>query len=191
MGRARAWHLLTFVVATFAVVLQLVLVWQGHNVLDETNRPDLDTRLVRFVRNFTILSNALVAVTTGALALGHDLAGRTWRVLRLNAVVSIAVTGLVHWFLLRPLLDLDGADYWADKLLHVIVPLLAVAGWLLFGPRARVSRTDLVPSAIYPGLYMVYTLPGGAGRGARLIVLLVVLSLGALALDRRLPGEGA
>ena len=44
MSRDRMFHLLTFVVAAFAVVLQLVLVIQGHNVLDEENRPDAGTR---------------------------------------------------------------------------------------------------------------------------------------------------
>ncbi len=45
------------------------------------------------------------------------------------------MTGLVHFVLLRPLLDLEGADYVADKLLHMAVPVLAVAGWAAFGPR--------------------------------------------------------
>lgn len=209
MGRARAWHVLTFLVAAVAVVFQLVLVWQGHNVLDEVNRPDLATRLVRFISYFTILSNILVAVTELTLAAGADRDTRVWRVLRLNAVVAIAVTGLVHWFLLRPLLDLEGADWWADKLLHVVVPLLAVVGWLLFGPRGRVGTADLLPSAIYPGAYMVYTLVRGElvewypypfidvnehGYGVVLanalgvVLLLVVLSYGAVWLDRRLSG---
>jgi hypothetical protein len=39
----RAWHLLTALVTGFALVLQLVLVWQGHAVLDEHNPPGLST----------------------------------------------------------------------------------------------------------------------------------------------------
>ena len=35
--------------------------------------------------------------------------------LRIAAVSGITVTGLVHWFLLRPLLHLDGADFVADN----------------------------------------------------------------------------
>ncbi len=207
MDRARAWHLLTFLVTAFAVVFQLVLVWQGHAVLDEVDPPDLGTRLVRFFSYFTILSNLLVAWSALTLAVGADSDTTLWRVLRLNAVVSIAVTGLMHWFFLRPLLDLDGADYWADKLLHVVVPLLAVAGWLVFGPRNRVSGADLLPSAIFPGLYMLYTLVRGELvewypypftdvnehgyavvllNGVGVVAMVVVLSLGGLWLDRRL-----
>ena len=75
--------------------------------------------------------------------------------LRLNAVVGITVTGLVHWFLLRPILDLSGIDYWTDKLLHVAVPLLAVIGWVAFGPRDRVRRSDLLPSLAFPVLWLM------------------------------------
>lgn len=210
MSPARGWHLLTAVVAAAAVVLQLVLVWQGSVILDETDPPDLGTRLVRFVSYFTILSNVLVALTCARLASGDDLSRPLWRVLRLNAVVAITVTGVVHFLLLRPLLDLEGADLLADRLLHVVVPILAVAGWLLLGPRGRVARGDLLPSAIFPAAYMVYTLVRGAivgwypypfidvtelgyplvlANAAGVVVLMVVLTLGARALDGRLPGE--
>ncbi|HSV41230.1 MAG TPA: Pr6Pr family membrane protein [Nocardioidaceae bacterium] len=209
MGKARAWHLLTGLVAAFAVVFQLVLVWQGHAVLDEVDPPDLNTRLVRFISYFTILSNILVALTSLAIAAGKGNQ-RLWNVLRLDALIGIAVTGIVHWFFLRPLLDLHGNDYWADKLLHVIVPLLAVIGWSVFGPRGRVSRADLAPAAIFPGLYMAYTLIRGElvewypypftdvnehgygavlANGVGVVVLFVVLALGAVWLDERLPGE--
>ncbi|MBC7639003.1 MAG: Pr6Pr family membrane protein [Rhodoferax sp.] len=109
-------------------MLQLVLVVRGGQVLDEVTPPALGMRLARFVAYFTIQSNVLVAIT--ALTLAHDPArdGRAWRVLRLAAVVGIAVTGLVHFVLLRPLLDLDGADWAADKLLHMVVPVLALVG---------------------------------------------------------------
>ena len=30
-------------------------------------------------------------------------------------------------------------SYLCDKLLRVVVPLLAVTGWLIFGPRPRVA----------------------------------------------------
>jgi hypothetical protein len=62
MGLGRAWHLATALVVTFAVVVHLVLVWQGNAVLDEVDPPALGERLVRFVGYFTVLSNILVAV---------------------------------------------------------------------------------------------------------------------------------
>ena len=165
LTRARGWHLATAVVATVAVLLQLVLVWQGNAVLDDVEPPALGERLVRFVGYFTILSNILVAVVTWTLALARDGDGTGWRVLRLTSLVGIAVTGVVHWFLLRPILDLSGADYLVDKLLHVVVPLLAVIGWVAFGPRGRVRRSDVLASLVFPIAWLAYTLVRGAATG--------------------------
>ena len=162
---ARSWHLLTAVVAWAALLLQLVLVIQGSVVLDDAAPPGLSTRLIRYISYFTILTNLLVAITTTTLALRQDRYPTWWKVLRLNAIVGITVTGLVHWFLLRPLLDLDGADWLADKLLHVVVPLLAVVGWVAFGPRGKAERRLLLASLAYPVGWLVYTLVRGAVTG--------------------------
>lgn len=158
----RQFHLATALLATFAVVFQLILVWQGHNVLDTVNPPGLTTRLIRFFSYFTIQSNILVAWATWTLALHKDSASPSWRVLRATSTVAITVTGVVHWFALRPLLNLHGADLWADRLLHLAVPIAAVAGWLIFGPRRRVDPRDIGWSVVFPLLWAIYTLAHGA-----------------------------
>lgn len=209
---ARSWHTLTAIVAWAALILQLVLVIKGGRVLDEATPAPLDTRLIRFVSYFTVLSNFLVALTTTTLALGQDRFPTWWRVLRLNAVVGITVTGVVHWLLLRPLLDLDGADALADTLLHVVVPLLAVVGWAVFGPRGQAPSNLLLPSLVFPIGWLAYTLVRGAVvdwypypfLDARLhgyptalasctgvAVLLVALTAIAIQLDPGLPGAKA
>jgi hypothetical protein len=45
---------------------------------------------------------------------------------------------------------------------HYVVPLLAVLGWLLFGPRPRVDRASAVWSLLWPVLWFGYTLAHGA-----------------------------
>ena len=161
MSRARVFHLLTFGVAAFAVVLQLVLVIKGHRVLDEHNRPDLGTRLVRYCSYLTIWFNVLVAWSSFTLATGRDRDTPVWRALRLDAVVIATVGGLVHFFFLLPLLDLSGWDFVADKLLHMVVPALALVGWLAFGPRGRAAGRDLVPFLVVPVAWLGYTLVRG------------------------------
>ena len=87
------------------------------------------------------------------------------RLLRLAGVAGIAVTGLVHFVLLRPLLDLEGADYLADKLLHMAVPVLAVAGWAAFGPRPRVTTREIGLALIWPFAWLAEALVVGGLSG--------------------------
>jgi len=161
MTPARMWHGVTFAVVVAALVLQTVLVINGGAVLDETEIPPLSTRLLRLVSYFTIQSNILVAVVSGMLASRPDRDGAGFRVLRLDAFVGITVTGLVHWFLLRPLLDLEGLHALCDTLLHVVVPLLTVLGWLAFGPRPRIAGRTVLLGLIWPVAWLAYTLVMG------------------------------
>ena len=206
---ARAWHLLTFLVAAFALVFQLVLVLRGGRVLDETKAPGTGEQVRRYFFYFTIQSNIAVAWVTALLAAGREADTRFFRVLRLDAVLAIAVTGVVHFVLLRPLLDLHGADYVADKLLHMAVPALAVVGWLVFGPRNLLTRPDVLPALVWPVLYLLLILATGPvfdwypypfldvaehGLGIVLLnslgitVLFVAIAYGLVRLDDRLPG---
>lgn len=155
---ARGWHTLTAAVAIAALVLQLVLVVQGGRVLDEAEPPALELRLARFVAYFTIQSNLLVAAATTLLARDPSRDGAGFRALRLAATVGITVTGLVHFLLLRPLLDLTGADWLADKMLHMAVPVLAVIGWLAFGPRPRIDARAIAVALAWPIAWLAVTL---------------------------------
>ncbi len=158
-------HGLTAVVAVIALVLQLVLIINGGRVLDEQEMPGLGVRLARFVAYFTIQSNILVGVAAGLLARDPQRDGVGFRIVRLASVMGIAVTGLVHFVLLRPLLDLDGADYFADKLLHMAVPLLAVVGWAMFGPRPRVDLRSFWWVLAWPLAWLVEALVVGGATG--------------------------
>ena len=207
MTWARRWHAATAIVAVAALVLQLVLVVRGSAVLVDTDPPGLVERVYRFFAYFTIQSNLLVAITAVMLARDPAYDGRAWRVLRAAAVVGITITGLVHFTLLRPLLHLDGANYLADKLLHMAVPLLAVVGWAVFGPRPRIGRREVGLALLWPIGWLVWTLalarvvswypypfldPAEAGTGSVVVVsvgvtvlFLALFALGAL-LDKRL-----
>lgn len=165
MTTARRWHGLTAVVVVVALVLQLVLVVIGNPVLAETEPPGLAMRLYRFLAYFTVESNLLVAVAAVGLALDPARDGPTWRVVRLAGIVGITITAVVHFVLLRPLLDLEGWDYAADKLLHTVVPALAVVGWLAFGPRPRVTPRVMGLALLLPVTWVAWTLVFGAVDG--------------------------
>ncbi|GAA1910842.1 Pr6Pr family membrane protein [Nocardioides hwasunensis] len=157
-ARARTVHLVVAVLAWGAVLFQLVLVLRGSDVLLEDDPPGMGERIYRFFAYFTIQSNLLVAIPSTVLA-RDPLADRPWwRVARLAGLVGITVTGLVHFFLLRPLLHLDGADWLADKWLHMVVPVVAVAAWAWVGPRPRASVRDAAYAIVWPIAWTAWTL---------------------------------
>lgn len=208
---ARVWHLATVAVVATGLIWQLVLIIQGVNVLVSANGsvPSIATRVIRFFSYFTVESNILVAVTAATLVLNPDRDGPLWRVLRLEALFGIAVTGVVYTTLLRGVVDLHGASAITNALVHYVAPLLAVIGWLVFGPRPRITENTLLISLIWPALYVIYTLAHGAAtdwypypfvdvikhgyattlrNGVGLIVLLVGVGALFMWLDHRLPG---
>ncbi len=207
-SRARTAHLVVAVVTFAALLLQLVLIIQGGRVLDETDAPGLGTRLGRFVLYFTVQCNALVALSAATLARDPSRDGPGWRALRLASLVGITITAVVHFVLLRPLLELDGLDLLADALLHRVVPVLAVGAWLVWGPRPRIDGRAVGLALLWPvaWLALAFVVRGLSGWVpypfldpdedgwdtvavvcVGITVLFLVVSAGAHALDRRMP----
>ena len=159
---ARLWHAVTVAIAVASIVTELVLVANGHNPLLATDLPPAGTRVLRFFSYFTIESNLLVAITSAMLVLRPARDGLLFRVLRLDALLGISVTLVVYAVLLAPQHDPHGINAATNAGLHYVVPGLAIAGWLLFGPRPRIDEKTLLLSLIWPALYVGYTLAHGA-----------------------------
>ena len=162
---ASRWHQAVAIIAIAALGLQVWLVITGSAVLVEGRQPGLWLRLGRCFSYFTIQSNLLIAAASVILARNPTLDGRGLRVLRTAGLAGIAVTGLVHFFLLRPLLDLHGWSWVTDKLLHLVVPILAVGVWLVFGPRPRTDLRAIGWAFLWPLVWLVWTLAMGAATG--------------------------
>ncbi len=110
---------------------------------------------------FTVQSNLIVGVTSLLLALKPNRSSTTFKTFRLIGVVGITVTGLVYHAVLSRLLDLESWALVADNLLHTVVPVLAVVGWLMFGPRGLTSRRITWLSVIFPVVWLIFTLIRG------------------------------
>jgi uncharacterized membrane protein len=167
------------------------------------------TRIIRVASFFTIQSNVLCLVSSAYLAAGARLAGRAWRVLRLDALVGITVTGIVYSTVLARVHEPKGWEQVStNAVFHYVAPIATVAGWLAFGPRPRIDRFVVVAALVWPALWFGYTLAHGAasrwypypfvdvgthGHAAVVLNALAVTAvLGAVAAvfalgDRRLP----
>jgi hypothetical protein len=111
---------------------------------------------------FTILSNLLLALTCALLAARLDRPSPVFAGFRLSGVLSMAVTGVVFHLALSGLRELTGTAAVANDLLHTVTPILAVVGWLLFGPRGAISPKVIWISVAYPVVWLVATLIRGA-----------------------------
>ena len=99
---------------------------------------------------FTIQSNLIVGVTTLLLAIRLDRTSLVFRVFRLMGIVGIVVTAIVYHVAIRAFLHLDSWALAADHLLHTVVPVLAVYGWLRYGPRGLTSATVARLTVLFP-----------------------------------------
>ena len=160
-GVARTLHGLVALVALTGVAMELVIALTGG----AGTAPSHAERVVRLFSYFTIQSNVLVGIVSLLLALDPRRDGRVFRVARLDALLCIAVTGIVYNTVLRGLAELSAAGQVSNLLLHLLAPLLAVVAWLLVGPRPRVGAATVWWSVAYPLGWIAYTFVRGAVVG--------------------------
>ena len=157
---ARAFFCATSLIVTFGLVLQLWLsVTSGS---DDGSFASTPARIVNFFSFFTVLSNIAVAVTTGLLAIRPHRPSTLFRTLRLDGVVAIAVTGVVFHLALAQLQELTRWYALADGILHTVSPMMALLGWLVFGPRGALSTRVVLLAVIAPVTWIAYALVRGA-----------------------------
>lgn len=153
----RAWHAATALVAGTGVVMEVVVA-----LVDGPGAAgSMLERIVRLFSYFTVLSNVLVCVVAVLLVTQPTRDGRLFRVARLDAVLCIAVTGIVYNTVLTGLVELSAAGAVSNFLLHVLSPVLVVVGWVLFGPRPRIDRSTVGWSLVAPLLWIAYTFVRG------------------------------
>ncbi|MET7989807.1 Pr6Pr family membrane protein [Amycolatopsis sp. NPDC005232] len=147
-----------------ALVVLIGLVTQGFVSAGTPGRyASAGARVANMFAYFTIESNVLVLLASVAFVAGARANGLL-RVLWLDALVGIAVTGVVYHVALSGLLDLSGAALFADVMLHTVSPIIAVLGFLVASPRILRWRT-VAWSACWPLAWLAFTLIRGAQGG--------------------------
>jgi len=164
---SRWWHGCLTVLLVVCFVVQLVVLFLGGQDANSGEGAELGlgTRLVRFFSYFTIQSNILTLVAAATLMMRPQRDGRGWRVLRLDALLGIVITGLVFDLLLANEVQLTGLGRALTLGFHYISPWGALLGWLLFGPRPRIDWRTLGLAFVWPVLWIAYTFAHGAISG--------------------------
>jgi hypothetical protein len=159
---ARVLHALLAVAALAGVALEV-----GRALVDGPGDAGTMTeRLVRLFSYFTIQSNLLVAVASALLVVRPARTGRVPAVLHLDALLCIAMTGVVyHAVLAEQSLALTPSGDLANFLLHTVTPVGAWLVWLLVGPRPRFGGSTVAWSLAYPLAWIGYTFVRGSVTG--------------------------
>jgi hypothetical protein len=219
-ARGRPWFVGNAVVAWTGVLLQLVLSAGGFYPSGETVPSQLGYanaaglagalgRVIDYASYFTILSNIVVAVVVTVLARHPGRDTPLLRVLRLDSLLMIVITGLVYAVVLAPTAHNTGWQVVGNFFVHQATPVLTVVVWLVVGPRGWIRWSTIPLAMILPLVWLAYTLTRGVviggypypfldvvrhGYGQVAINVLGVLVLGVvvavilLGVDRLLPG---
>ena len=118
-------------------------------------------RLFNTFSYFTILSNILTGIASYLIVRRTDLERMWFRVLRLTALITITITGIVYHTLLRQEWDPEGWALIGDQLAHTLVPLMALIGFVAFGPRGPIDSRSVWLALTFPAVWAVFTLIRG------------------------------
>ncbi len=162
---ARFWHAGTVLVVALSVGTQFLLVIGNVNIGFGPSNAPLGQRIIEFFSYFTVQSNVLVGIAAATLVIRPDRDGAFWRVLRIGSMFGITVTLAIYHVILAPLAAFTGVAALSNIGLHYVAPILAILGWLLFGPRPRVTWQALLLAALWPAAYIVLTVVQGAVTG--------------------------
>ncbi len=145
--------------AIVALVALAGLVVQFAATLDQTG--SVAGTLWTLLRYFTVLTNLLVALAFGWVAIG----GRPHPRRLAGVMLAILLVGIVYGLLLRGLLTLSGGALLADTLLHKVTPVLVPLWWIAFAVRGQLRSRDPWGWTLFPALYLPYALLRGMAEG--------------------------
>ena len=170
--KARASFGATALLAAFGMALNLVLSALGTYPstqtvptllgFNESGLPGAPGRVLDFFAYFTVLSNILVTVVMAMLWRNPDRSSALFKILRMDALIMITVTGLVYWGVLAGGVQLQGLEHVTNTVEHTLVPVATVGVFLVFGPRGQFRVTTVFAALVLPIAWALLTLVRGA-----------------------------
>jgi hypothetical protein len=112
-----------------------------------------------------VLVGVVISAVTAANNTGghfHPALARAANAFAFFTIQSNLLVGIVFHAVLAQSLDLKSWDAVGNELVHTVVPVMALVGWLLAGPRGVVSPRLAWLSLIFPACWLGFTLTRGA-----------------------------
>lgn len=152
---ARVYHVILALLGTSAMAISL------YNGATRPEMGDFPNGWVFELSYFTIWSNIFVLIVNWSLFANPRRDDKIFRWLRLTSLVMIVITGLVYAIVLAPSASVCGTGYFTNTVFHYIVPWATLLGFLLFGPRPRLTWDLLWKCLAIPILWLIYTILRG------------------------------
>ncbi|SCC27353.1 hypothetical protein GA0061081_11419 [Gilliamella bombicola] len=114
-------------------------------------------RLVYYYSFFTVLSNLMLALSCFWLAANPNCHRYSFKVIRLNGLVGVIITIIIYNLVLRSIHNPPNTLLKiANESLHVVIPILGVLSWFIWGPFRRINVKVIVGSLLSMIGYGVY-----------------------------------
>ena len=172
-GWKRGLYGINALIAWFGVLLSFALTVLGTYPSTNTNPTALGFagqgllgRVFDWFTYFTLWSNIIVAIVMTMLFMRPSRDSFWFRVVRLDSVLMIVVTGIIYNAILAATAVNVGLNIWTNFFLHVLTPIVTFVVWLICGPRGWLSWRIIAASLIIPIVWLVFALIRGAFIGA-------------------------
>jgi hypothetical protein len=159
-----AYTALTALIVWFGLILQFYISTEKYIIEGRT----FTGAFIQILSYYTIQTNLLIAIALTAFLWKPGSAwGRFFsRTTVLTAIaVYITIVGLIYAFVLKGIWQPEGLFKLADNLLHTVSPVMFVLLWLIFVRKEKIKWNQLFSWAIFPFLYLIYSLIRGAITG--------------------------
>jgi hypothetical protein len=176
-NRAKTWFTLNAACAWLGLAVSFVLTSSGMYPSQSTDASQIGYanaagmagalgRTIDWFGYFTIWSNILDGVVLTLLAINPHRDSPRLRVLRIDTLMMISITGIVYAAIIAPYVTNRGWEHVSNALLHQITPIVTIIVFIVAGPRGWFEPKKIFAALIIPIVYVIYTLLRGAVIGA-------------------------
>lgn len=118
--------------------------------------------IINFFSFFTIQSNVIGALVLLVAAILVPKGTRNWALIRGAAVIFLVLTGVIYNTLLVDITaELQTTIPWVNNVLHIVMPIVMLVDLMIVPLSHRLQWREATIWAVYPLMYLVYSLVRG------------------------------
>lgn len=114
-------------------------------------------RIIFYYSFFTVLSNLMLAISCLFLTFKPNCNRYSFNVIRLNGLIGVIITAIIYNSILRGIHQPPNSLLrFTNESLHVVIPLLGILSWLIWGPFRRINAKVVIGSILSMIAYAIY-----------------------------------